>query len=103
LDELLISYLFPQYHKMPDWYSDILGYVNIILTAMFSVECVLKVIAFGYAVSRIPMKDSLGWMVISFISKLFFSPSIISRTLGTFLISSLSAGVLGILWLRLPG
>lgn len=42
---------FHQFHGAPDFYEAMLKYLNIVFTALFSLECVLKIIAFGPLVS----------------------------------------------------
>lgn len=44
----------PQYYSAPCTYELALKYLNIAFTLVFSLECVLKVIAFGFLVRRCP-------------------------------------------------
>lgn len=36
-----------QFHGAPDFYEAMLKHFNIVFTALFSLECILKIIAFG--------------------------------------------------------
>lgn len=36
-----------QFHGAPDFYEAMLKYLNIVFTTLFSLECILKIIAFG--------------------------------------------------------
>lgn len=40
-----------QFYKAPDLYESMLKYLNIVFTALFTLECILKIIAFGPLVS----------------------------------------------------
>lgn len=42
---------FPQFYGAPDLYESMLKYLNIVFTALFTLECILKIIAFGPLVS----------------------------------------------------
>lgn len=44
--------LLSQFYGAPDLYESMLKYLNIVFTALFTLECVLKIIAFGPLVSR---------------------------------------------------
>jgi len=46
-------FLYLQFHGANDAYEAMLKYLNIVFTALFSMECVLKIIAFGPLVSII--------------------------------------------------
>lgn len=48
-----IAFLFmtQQYYDAPNAYEAMLKYLNVVFTALFSLECVLKIIAFGPLVS----------------------------------------------------
>uniref|UniRef100_A0AAY4EPL5 Voltage-dependent N-type calcium channel subunit alpha n=1 Tax=Denticeps clupeoides TaxID=299321 RepID=A0AAY4EPL5_9TELE len=39
--------LMMKFYNAPKWYEDMLKYLNIIFTALFSLECIVKMIAFG--------------------------------------------------------
>lgn len=39
--------LLSQFHGAPDFYEAMLKYLNIVFTTLFSLECILKIIAFG--------------------------------------------------------
>lgn len=41
----------PQFYGAPDLYESMLKYLNIVFTALFTLECILKIIAFGPLVS----------------------------------------------------
>lgn len=43
--------LCPQFYGAPDLYESMLKYLNILFTALFTLECILKIIAFGPLVS----------------------------------------------------
>lgn len=43
--------LCPQFYGAPDLYEAMLKYLNIVFTALFTLECILKIIAFGPLVS----------------------------------------------------
>lgn len=49
---LAMSLSFHQYYSAPYTYELALKYLNIAFTMVFSLECVLKIIAFGFLVSR---------------------------------------------------
>lgn len=49
---LAVSVSFQQYYSAPYTYELALKYLNIAFTMVFSLECVLKIIAFGFLVSR---------------------------------------------------
>jgi len=49
---MLICPFFSKYHNQPDNYSKALDYLNIVFTAIFALECVLKLLAFRLRVSR---------------------------------------------------
>lgn len=40
-----------QFYGAPDLYESMLKYLNIVFTALFTLECILKIIAFGPLVS----------------------------------------------------
>lgn len=37
----------PQFYGAPELYESMLKYLNIVFTALFTLECILKIIAFG--------------------------------------------------------
>ncbi|CAL8143658.1 unnamed protein product [Orchesella dallaii] len=39
--------LMMKYHRSPDQYEEILSYFNLALTTLFSIECILKILAYG--------------------------------------------------------
>lgn len=41
-----------QFHGAPDFYEAMLKNLNIVFTTLFSLECILKIIAFGPLVSN---------------------------------------------------
>lgn len=49
-----MSLSFHQYYSAPYTYELALKYLNIAFTMVFSLECVLKIIAFGFLVSGCP-------------------------------------------------
>jgi hypothetical protein len=49
--------LFLQYYRSPQPYNDMLTYANTTFTALFTVESILKIIAFGLRVCR---EESIG-------------------------------------------
>ena len=48
---LAMSLSFHQYYSAPYTYELALKYLNIAFTMVFSLECILKIIAFGFLVS----------------------------------------------------
>uniref|UniRef100_A0A8C9TMV5 Voltage-dependent N-type calcium channel subunit alpha n=1 Tax=Scleropages formosus TaxID=113540 RepID=A0A8C9TMV5_SCLFO len=57
--------LMMKFHGAPDFYEAMLKYLNIVFTALFSLECILKIIAFG---PLNYLKDS--WNVFDFVTVL---------------------------------
>uniref|UniRef100_A0A8B9LXK6 Voltage-dependent N-type calcium channel subunit alpha n=1 Tax=Astyanax mexicanus TaxID=7994 RepID=A0A8B9LXK6_ASTMX len=57
--------LMMKFHGAPDFYEAMLKYLNIVFTALFSLECVLKIIAFG---PLNYLKDA--WNVFDFVTVL---------------------------------
>uniref|UniRef100_A0A8C2KAU6 Calcium channel, voltage-dependent, N type, alpha 1B subunit, a n=1 Tax=Cyprinus carpio TaxID=7962 RepID=A0A8C2KAU6_CYPCA len=57
--------LMMKFHGAPDFYEAMLKYLNIVFTALFSMECVLKIIAFG---PLNYLKDA--WNVFDFVTVL---------------------------------
>ncbi|XP_066510019.1 voltage-dependent N-type calcium channel subunit alpha-1B-like [Hoplias malabaricus] len=57
--------LMMKFHGAPDFYDAMLKYLNIVFTALFSLECVLKIIAFG---PLNYLKDA--WNVFDFVTVL---------------------------------
>ncbi|XP_051517883.1 voltage-dependent N-type calcium channel subunit alpha-1B-like [Myxocyprinus asiaticus] len=57
--------LMMKFYKAPDFYEAMLKYLNIVFTALFSMECVLKIIAFG---PLNYLKDA--WNVFDFVTVL---------------------------------
>lgn len=51
LETVAFLFLTQQYYDAPNAYEAMLKYLNIVFTALFSLECVLKIIAFGPLVS----------------------------------------------------
>lgn len=49
----VFPFLPQQYYNAPSSYEAMLKYLNIVFTALFSMECVLKIIAFGPLVSSL--------------------------------------------------
>lgn len=43
-----------QYYEAPPALADILAYMNLIFTMLFSLECILKLAAFGFKVLETP-------------------------------------------------
>lgn len=44
--------LFFQYHSAPAAYDTVLKHLNTAFTVLFSLECILKIMAFGFVVSN---------------------------------------------------
>ncbi|XP_026067318.1 calcium channel, voltage-dependent, N type, alpha 1B subunit, a isoform X10 [Carassius auratus] len=57
--------LMMKFHDAPDFYDAMLKYLNIVFTALFSMECILKIIAFG---PLNYLKDA--WNVFDFVTVL---------------------------------
>uniref|UniRef100_A0A3B5LQ11 Voltage-dependent N-type calcium channel subunit alpha n=1 Tax=Xiphophorus couchianus TaxID=32473 RepID=A0A3B5LQ11_9TELE len=57
--------LMMKFHKAPDFYEAMLKYLNIVFTTLFSLECILKIIAFG---PLNYLKDA--WNVFDFVTVL---------------------------------
>ncbi|XP_051976308.1 probable voltage-dependent N-type calcium channel subunit alpha-1B [Xyrauchen texanus] len=57
--------LMMKFYKAPDFYEAMLKYLNVVFTALFSMECVLKIIAFG---PLNYLKDA--WNVFDFVTVL---------------------------------
>ncbi|XP_072309317.1 voltage-dependent N-type calcium channel subunit alpha-1B-like [Eucyclogobius newberryi] len=57
--------LMMKFYGAPDWYESMLKYLNIAFTALFTLECILKIIAFG------PLNYlSAAWNVFDFVTVL---------------------------------
>uniref|UniRef100_A0A8C6UNM8 Voltage-dependent N-type calcium channel subunit alpha-1B n=1 Tax=Neogobius melanostomus TaxID=47308 RepID=A0A8C6UNM8_9GOBI len=57
--------LMMKFFGAPDWYESMLKYLNIVFTALFTLECILKIIAFG------PLNYlSAAWNIFDFVTVL---------------------------------
>ncbi|KAK7896834.1 hypothetical protein WMY93_022159 [Mugilogobius chulae] len=57
--------LMMKFYGAPEWYESMLKYLNIVFTALFTLECILKIIAFG------PLNYlSAAWNVFDFVTVL---------------------------------
>uniref|UniRef100_A0AAV2J028 Voltage-dependent N-type calcium channel subunit alpha n=1 Tax=Knipowitschia caucasica TaxID=637954 RepID=A0AAV2J028_KNICA len=57
--------LMMKFYGAPDWYESMLKYLNIIFTSLFTLECILKIIAFG------PLNYlTAAWNVFDFVTVL---------------------------------
>ena len=48
--------VFPQYHSAPAAYDTVLKHLNSAFTVLFSMECMLKIMAFGIVVRPAPLR-----------------------------------------------